>query len=815
MASILTLQPTTVGPRDVFTVTLNDGSLDFTVVGQQIGWLLVNPSGGTGALYHRIPNARVVDARTVELIIDSVGPNVVTQVPQGRYTVVGRIGFWEGNSNVTLQVVATSQTRPPPPPPSLASAVPRGLSTLQLLRVTMPWRARGLRSRATVLLNAAGQHIGMRGPLFQVSPGSPPPPQDPTILPLIDGENVFPAIADVIRGADHFCYLAVWGLDESVRLTAAGQNDPPSAQTLLREQSVAMARLAEARALPRERDRVHGDVRVLVWDATLDDDFLGSGNDIGNVGVSTVRWRDVRRLRPRAAAAWLRDNGHSGESRALLAAIHGLYRRLLSPPAEVVYPSGVLATTQNHPTAPALGSHHQKFCVTENNAYVGGLNLHRDYWDTNDHTHADPNRDTSHGLGSGGSGAGSGPLHDCGAIIADAHAQRRLREVFALRWDDSRTTASAFAGYLRAVRRISSVADPNDDWVYQRIVRELANTPRALVGGQSMRVPMTPQPVGEVADHLWVNLTMPAQMPGFDVRDSRQILAGYRQIFGWLGAPPTLAFIESQYFDHKDLAERLLAAWQRRNGGREDPMVHIVIPYKPQTHAADPVFWRGFVRREFRHLRWCEIHSMREMLELDAAGNWVTTHTVRADTTISVQASMDTLQPDTEVHFTNLENVNGARIARLTRRVREFMTRSGIVVYTLAKDDAPAPSASDATDRQRDFLLDQGIYIHSKTAILIDEHNTAHTSATVGSANLTPRSLDDADRDSEINVWWRHHDRIRTFYERLVAEHTGGPTTSFDIQELGLQSLNEIRSGATPGRHLVRLDLADRYDHLL
>jgi len=204
---------------------------------------------------------------------------------------------------------------------------------------------------------------------------------------------------------------------------------------------------------------------------------------------------------------------------------------------------------------------------------------------------------------------------------------------------------------------------------------------------------------------------------------------------------------------------------------------------------------------------------MQAMLEPDASGQFVETHQVRADTTIDVRATIDTLAPDSEVVFENLYTTAGVPVPRLTRRVREFMTRGGILVYTLAMEDAPAPSEGSAIGNQRTFLEDHGIYIHSKTAILLDDDNTAHTSATTGSANLTPRSLDDAERDSELNVWWRHHDRVRAFFETLVREHTGGPTDSYGIHEAGLEALNRIRTGQQPGRHLVRLDLADRELH--
>lgn len=94
--------------------------MDFTVVGSSIQWFLHDTSGIHAALYHRIPKVTVIDAKTVSLIIDSVGPNIGTQVPAGTYPVIGRIGFWEGNSDRSLQVVAQSQTQPPPSTPSFS-----------------------------------------------------------------------------------------------------------------------------------------------------------------------------------------------------------------------------------------------------------------------------------------------------------------------------------------------------------------------------------------------------------------------------------------------------------------------------------------------------------------------------------------------------------------------------------------------------------------------------------------------------------------------------------------------------------------------
>ncbi|MCP4413036.1 MAG: hypothetical protein GY808_10800, partial [Gammaproteobacteria bacterium] len=38
-----------------------------------------------------------------------------------------------------------------------------------------------------------------------------------SVKPLIDGENVFPEIASIIKDAQRWCYIGTWGFDEDVR----------------------------------------------------------------------------------------------------------------------------------------------------------------------------------------------------------------------------------------------------------------------------------------------------------------------------------------------------------------------------------------------------------------------------------------------------------------------------------------------------------------------------------------------------------------------------------------------------------------------
>ncbi|MCH7738308.1 MAG: hypothetical protein IH872_13020 [Chloroflexi bacterium] len=835
MPSLLQINPSVIGPRDPLILTLADGSLDFLQASTALQFFFKFPNTAqTGALYLRILFYTVIDAATVELRVDDVGPNMAQQVPVGRYEVIARAGFWEGIGDRLVEVRATPQSTPPLTTGQSIQVMFVSLQTrARLWFATLPSQLNTVRSRFFLLFNTMLHAIRLGPSLIppgQQVPGGPGGPaggggQGPWLQPMVDGEVVFPAVANLVEQSERFCFIATWGFDEDVRLGGTGQNDPatPDAESLLKRHAVELARIAERRVSPRTIRRVHGNVRVLVWDATLDLDWTGGGNDLGDMTVVWIDWRDVRGMRGSQAADYLRTQGLSGEARWLLAEVHSTYRRLRNPPGRLPYPSGVMAAIQAHPTKYFLGSHHQKFVVTEHGSYVGGLNFYRDYWDRPVHDQNDAKRGTSKSWGSAGSGGG--PLHDTGCILADHDVQDRLRRMFAVRWDAAVGGPGAFEGFVRALRRVRSQTGRRDERLYRELIRAVRRVKRKMIGLGVMRIPLDPQPIPNAeTNHVAIGFTLPRDVSGGAAGGWTEILRAYERMLDSVGGPETLVFIETQYFDHRGLAVKLLQRYLDEGGAREAPFAHIVIPYKPDTHWADRWLnpfteWKRIVRDEFRHLRWCEIRSMDTILE-DNNGRWEPTHRVPAPDRLHIESGAhddpSRLTPDTKVVFTDIEDMAGNPVPNFRRKVKDFMTKGGIVTYTLALDDAGDPSGSDANDRQRSYLLDNGIYVHSKAAIFLNNDDRDRTVATVGSANLTARSLDDGgDQDSESNVFWRHHDRIQEFFDNLVSEHTGGPTDSFSIQEAGLVSLNHVRTGSGPGRHLVRLDLADRFEHLV
>lgn len=462
--SILRINPDRVGPGEPVRLTLLDQSIDFTdpQISAQllIGLDVPRPSASSGTITHIMRNWSVIDRDELEFRVDQVGPRTRGQVPPGVYDVFARAGVqWIGVGDMQLSIqrqptASRAATLVPPVTPVLMIQL-AGLRTGLFLR-SLPILLPSAIGYAINRITRGLMGFAMRNPrLLPIVPGGgpgPPAAGGPAargggaggapaapagyVKPFADGSEGFPAIQSLTGSASNLCFIATWGFDEDIRWSGAGQNDTgtPTAVEHLKARAVEMARLAESRVSPRTRSRVYSNIRVLLWDASLDDDFGGSGNDIGSMSLSWVDWNDVRGLTPQQIGQWLRDRDLSGESRQVLAGIHDHYRRLRRPEPEIPYPSGIMVATQNHPENPVTGSHHQKFVLCNDAAYVGGLNFHKDYWDNRDHRRLQPGRDSSKGLGSGGSGDNV-PLHDSGAILSHEGSQRRLLRVFASRWD--------------------------------------------------------------------------------------------------------------------------------------------------------------------------------------------------------------------------------------------------------------------------------------------------------------------------------------------------------------------------------------------
>lgn len=856
MRHTLRLDRDTIGPSDPLVATLTDQSMDFQASANWVHFFLKDPqTSPLVAVYRRIRDVTVLGPQKVELRIREVGfrPN---QIPPGTYDLIASVpGHWEAWGDRLVRVVVQSQTIPAP---TVRQRVGRRLRMLalafRLLPFTLPLWYRWLLAYWLLVLIPYWIRIGLlrlplAAPVGDPAPPrrAPPPPPRPSrwLRPLADGSRVMPAVyEEVMKGGDDFIDLATWGLDDKLRMSAAGQHDTRyHADALLRASAARITRRRERRGPGRVpwEDAPHS-VRVLVWNASIDDDYEPPGNDLGHAGVTMQRYtgpRGVGRLTNAQLADELRLSGSSGANRRLLGLFHTAYRNLQDPPAELPYPSGVLTLIQNHPDRSIVGSHHQKFVVTESRAYVGGVNFLKEYWDRPEHRASEPDRDTSRGVGSGGSGP-AGPLHDTGAILADSAVQARLHRHFSDRWNEAVRHENAFEGLKEALSRAQHHGSWRDRPIYQRLRRDLDRVD-ATVSRRMRNTAMAPKPIpAHDVDTLDLTLTLPA---GSVWRSATETDKRYRtEIEATTGANDTI-YIETQYFPDRLRARSIYAAWVASGrpgmGGAfhsdQDlvelpPFAHIVLPYVPSTSPFDVSFLResefdAILEGEFKHLRWLELKTMRLIRTLDN-DRWERAYTLTAASTIRIADGADAdptrLDDDTDVTVTNVEEY-GTRnpVAQVTMEVEEFLPEGDVTVYTVASSDGAGPTGSDGEDRQRQYLEDHGIYIHSKASIFL--RNDGGHVATVGSANLNARSLrpEGGDEpDTETNVWWTKDREIEAWYNHLVAEHTlfsippHGVHDGGNVRKHAFDQLNRIRTGSRPLGHLVRLDLADRWNHL-
>ena len=233
-----------------------------------------------------------------------------------------------------------------------------------------------------------------------------------SVKPLIDGEEVFEDITKLITEAQQWCYLVVWGFDEDVRFSRNGQNDTasPTTEILLKQKAVAMLR---AGIIP--------DIKILIWDGLLDDDYGKKRglNDVGDLAVVAVRWRDVKCLRDQPFLDYMRKQLCAADGQLLLKLLNS-YRKIQElqddDSVKVYFPSGIHVALQKHPIDTSelvpsffdgltkslkriflnqvdkalsyiglakheeisiMGSHHQKFVLTERGCYIGGLNFRK------------------------------------------------------------------------------------------------------------------------------------------------------------------------------------------------------------------------------------------------------------------------------------------------------------------------------------------------------------------------------------------------------------------------------------------------------
>jgi hypothetical protein len=406
------LDKDTVGPNETVRGRLDDGSLDFTAIPAHMSGafrvVLTAIGGSSAALNFIIPNPRFVDRTTVEFTIPRVGqltPRGDT-VPEGSYRVTFAYGFWSAVGVPGLRVLANPSAAPARNPNTYTYSFPSGSWAARVSRAVLAIAAplqyvyTGLlRTRLFGLLTGrltlqmltqrdlAGQ---LQKTFFQtVSSPSPGASGSTSVRPLLDATENYPEWETLIEDAQQFVYVVSLGFDEKTNLKSTDQLERPG-----RPESEwrTIEQVLKARAR-RPGNRV--EIKVLIWESTgLADwnEYEDWFTDIGDLGVVELRWRDVRgadvdeflrRIRP-----------HTGAPDDLLRVFYSAYRN--AAPDEVLpFPSGIEIALEDHPVRSVVGSHHQKFILTDRGAWIGGMNTLRHQWDTADHVYRDARRSHS------------------------------------------------------------------------------------------------------------------------------------------------------------------------------------------------------------------------------------------------------------------------------------------------------------------------------------------------------------------------------------------------------------------------------------
>jgi hypothetical protein len=249
-----------------------------------------------------------------------------------------------------------------------------------------------------------------------------------------------------------------------------------------------------------------------------------------------------------------------------------------------------------------------------------------------------------------------------------------------------------------------------------------------------------------------------------------------------------------------------------------------------------------------RVLKWLELRSAREIWKRGANGHWepfcaveMPQNNVRFRGAAASDPSQLSESSQFEVNQAIVLYPNGTwkrdangKPVRMQPNpvlaVEDVMTKGDIMTYTLVTtrevtgasgafhDIRPSVfSSEDIRDRLHLFLKRYQTYCHSKAATFINRQY-GNWMATLGSANLNPRSLDDRRNyhDSEMNIWWSGQAQVEAFRSRLWTHHLrmGDPLAAHE-QEWAQSGWNnkidimQARGSPLTG-DVVRLDLVDR-----
>lgn len=720
-----------------------------------------------------------------------------------------------------------------------------------------------------------------------------------SVKPLIDGEEVFGDIAKLIDEAQRWCYLVVWGFDEDVRFSRNGQNDTATLTTveLLKKKAVAMLRAGNV-----------PDIKILIWNGLLDDDYskTDGSNDVGDLGIVAVRWKDVKCLQYQPFLDYMRMQLSAADDQLLLKLLNS-YREIQElqddDSVEVYFPSGIHVALQKHPIDTSelvpsffdglskslkriflnqarkvlsyiglakyeeksiMGSHHQKFVLTERGCYIGGLNFQKDYWDSRGHLLIDGRRGSSDKRPTSRITHCVPPLHDTGTIVRGPIIHEVMK-TFALRWDEAIRRKGGYDHLALILASKSEKARSHSD---RRKYKELSAYLRTLrpdlyerqvVGGARYDTVADP---AFPTDHVDITETMPKKAYRSGSNAKTDILQHYEQTILTLTGTESFLYMENQYFREHRIAKKIEAQW-RANREHNGPFAYIVITYDPGTSWLDEklggIFFKDeLIRKEMQNLKWMEIKSARMILVKDKDGLWIPAwgvidprndirflddkanagpENVKKDSRFVIRNAVKLApagQPDKTPHaewkyrITPNGNKTPDTVPSVTLRVDEVLTVSDIMAYTFisARETEQKPNNPDASgspqERFRRFLEKSNIYLHSKCSIFLNRCQSGRHWATVGSANISPHSphsLDyNGEQDSEMNVWWQHQEGIEKFILDLWREHLNDKGLQNADAALwggkGWKNLFSIMNGRPVDGAVLRLDVVERYGHL-
>ncbi len=657
-----------------------------------------------------------------------------------------------------------------------------------------------------------------------------------SVKPLIDGENVFPEIASIIKDAQRWCYIGTWGFDEDIRFSGKGQDDEKvhTAEIMLKDKAISMLRAG-----------ITPDIKVLVWDATGENDYSGRGNNVGGISIVTTRWKEIKDLSEDKFVEYMRKKKSAADKKLLLY-FFKVYGEMetLRPGYKVYFPSGIYVVLQKHNTN-FLGSHHQKFVLTEKACYIGGLNFHREYWDTQKHEPANARRKSSN------SSKDPGPLHDTGSIIRGQIIKEVLK-TFGWRWNECIDISSGYGCLIHRLRekarqkalgkarknykiRMQNQRDSKryldlENYLYKQLP---SKAKRQAI--QGVRFDTTAD-TDFTVDHARITVSLPKNAAWAGEQGEKEIMLHYEKTLSSLTRPGSFLYMENQYFTDHRIATKVEAQW-RTLPGEERPFAYIVIPYEPQTHWLDEMLGGWFakdeiVEKEMQNLKWLEIKTVRKILVKDINGQWVYKWEVsnpRTDVCFKnnkINTDPDKMEKNSTFEIKNALRVDtdGKRIPNIdpedvTLSADKVLTVSDIMAYTLVSRAGQTLTPGRPQSIYRNFLRKNNIYIHSKCSIFLDCKPGGQNWATVGTANINPRGLDDeGDQDSEINVWWEKKQHVDVFLRELWKEHLNKKgnkkTDAYLWRDIGWKNLQNIMNGQSVDSSVIRLDVVDRCKHL-